>query len=543
MKGYSLQAEHPNHFEVSHPNDGIFKVAKGHLDDKTIEKIRKMPRAYQGGGEVDPEIDPGTSNLDALSQETPEIGEGIPSQFPAVPNAAALFNAPMVSPTAAELPKTVPASKSVETATPEELGQLATTLKKEEKAKAETPSVPNANLVQTNLPTGQAQPAPAPVPAAMPGQGLLDKSFKEREAGIAAQQAAAEQQSRDTVDAYQKWQTANVAAAKAHQTELEQNEAQHQEIIKSIQDQKIDPNRVWNKMSTGNTVLAAIGMVLSGIGSGLTGQPNMAMSVINKSIENDIDAQKAELGKKETLLSDNLRKYGNLQQAYAATRSQLYSVAQGQIAEAAAKASGAEAKARAQMLYGELDAQRGQVEMQRGAYLQNAAIGQALGSGALAGASGLNLEDPRLAPFKDRMIKVPGGGWVLATDKTKTKEVQSTLTSLDKLDKQMDELIALNKGGATFPGSTADEMGDNAKAAASLQLGELFSLKRINEYESKKYDAMVKHPGSIRSDKALAGYVQMKKFINNMRNSEFQNNTENFNPGAAVGGATPAKGQ
>ena len=42
----------------------------------------------------------------------------------------------------------------------------------------------------------------------------------------------------------------------------------------------------------GNKLLAGIGLVLSGIGSGLTGQPNLAMEMLQKTIDRSIDAQK-----------------------------------------------------------------------------------------------------------------------------------------------------------------------------------------------------------------------------------------------------------
>lgn len=66
---------------------------------------------------------------------------------------------------------------------------------------------------------------------------------------------------------------------------------------------KIDFNKVWHNKGTGTKIMAGIGMLLSGVGSGLSGQPNMAMKVINDEIERDIDAQKQEHNNKRTALS------------------------------------------------------------------------------------------------------------------------------------------------------------------------------------------------------------------------------------------------
>ena len=82
-----------------------------------------------------------------------------------------------------------------------------------------------------------------------------------------------------------------------------------------IRDHKIDPNRMWASKADGDRAASLIGILLSGIGSGLTKQPNLALEVINKAIERDINAQTAELGKKENLLSGLFRQYGNLEQA------------------------------------------------------------------------------------------------------------------------------------------------------------------------------------------------------------------------------------
>lgn len=57
---------------------------------------------------------------------------------------------------------------------------------------------------------------------------------------------------------------------------------------------KLDPQKYVSEMGVGKKTVLALGLVLSGIGSGLTGQPNMAMTVLQKNIERDISAQQQE---------------------------------------------------------------------------------------------------------------------------------------------------------------------------------------------------------------------------------------------------------
>jgi hypothetical protein len=62
--------------------------------------------------------------------------------------------------------------------------------------------------------------------------------------------------------------------------------------------------------ASASKAMAGIGMILSGIGAGLTHGPNLAAQFITKQIDQDIDAQKANLGKKENLLGYFFKKYG-----------------------------------------------------------------------------------------------------------------------------------------------------------------------------------------------------------------------------------------
>lgn len=55
---------------------------------------------------------------------------------------------------------------------------------------------------------------------------------------------------------------------------------------------KIDPEQYLSNMGIGSKILTGLGLVLSGIGSGLTGQPNMAISMLQNNLDRNIGAQK-----------------------------------------------------------------------------------------------------------------------------------------------------------------------------------------------------------------------------------------------------------
>lgn len=117
---------------------------------------------------------------------------------------------------------------------------------------------------------------------------------------------------------------------------------------------KIDPNRVWNNMSTGNKVLATIGLILGGAGSGGQASNNAALNVLNSTIDRDIKAQQANSDKKMSLYKMNLDRYKDIQTAQEMTRMQLNSMTQGKIAALAARSNSDLAKANAQMMIGQL---------------------------------------------------------------------------------------------------------------------------------------------------------------------------------------------
>lgn len=118
-------------------------------------------------------------------------------------------------------------------------------------------------------------------------------------------------------------------------------------LIEDINANKINPNRYTENMSTGAKAATAIGFLLSGIGSGLAGQQNMAIQYLHKQIDSDIDAQKANLSSKNNLLAQNLQEYGNLKDAVSATKVMQADIYANQLQQAAAKMADPIAKAKA----------------------------------------------------------------------------------------------------------------------------------------------------------------------------------------------------
>lgn len=125
-------------------------------------------------------------------------------------------------------------------------------------------------------------------------------------------------------------------------------------LFNQVRDSKVDPNHFWQDKSTGAKISAALGLFFGGIGAGITGQPNIAAQFLQKSIDRDIDAQKADQSNKMNMYKLGLEKYKDAQSAEQFATLQAQTVLAGQIQQTAAKIGSPQAMALAQQAIGEL---------------------------------------------------------------------------------------------------------------------------------------------------------------------------------------------
>lgn len=135
----------------------------------------------------------------------------------------------------------------------------------------------------------------------------------------------------------------------AAQAETKFNELtqEYHNIQEDIKNSHIDPKHYLNSMGVGQKIKTVFGLILGGFAGGLTGRDNPAQKALDNLIENDIQAQKAEIGKKENLLTANLRQFGNVKDAMEMTRVIQQGVVASKLRAAAAEAQDPIAKARA----------------------------------------------------------------------------------------------------------------------------------------------------------------------------------------------------
>lgn len=313
-KHYSLSKDHDKHFEIHDSRDGKkFVVAKNKIHPATQIKIMKMQKLAEGGG-----VDPEDTGEDGVDEGATFIPAGAAQTAAPTPAPVGIDNEPLA---AAPIPGGVGSD--------------------------------NINVVQDQPPPPAAAAQPSNPPAdrastSYPTSTEVQAAQKQQLEGVQQEATATQKQNELMAAQYQKNMAQEQKAFDLNQQAMAKHQAQYDEMWKEVAAGKIDPQRYMHSKSTGSKIAAAIGIMLSGIGSGLTGQPNMAMQVLNKNIENDIESQKANLGIKQSLLSHNLQAQGNLMSAMNVTRLQMSAMAEGKLHLIAAQTGNPIIAARAQ---------------------------------------------------------------------------------------------------------------------------------------------------------------------------------------------------
>lgn len=220
-------------------------------------------------------------------------------------------------------------------------------------------------------PTTQEMPTTPGVPSAQqPMQDIygygatldaLRKGLGQQQAGLMAEAKATGELGKKQASIYE--QQAMETAFRQHQFETKQQELMgHIDTISNeIAQNKINPNQYLGNMSTVGKLSTVAGLIMGGIGSGLTGKSNAALEVLNANINRDIDAQKANMGQKNTLLGAYYKQLGNMRDAELMTRATMQQTFANQLQAEAARSQDPIAQARAQQAAGQLQTANAQV--------------------------------------------------------------------------------------------------------------------------------------------------------------------------------------
>lgn len=334
-------------------------------------------------------------------------------------------------------------------------------------AAAAAPS--NYNLDAMRQPS-EAQPALAnPMAGYQSAIGTIQKGLNQ---GVAATDA----QSQGIQQGAQDYQNSMGELQKHWDQKSQELDSERSALLSDYKNGHIDPNHYWADKSTGGKVATAIGLILGGIGGGLTHQENPALKFLNSQIDRDVEGQRENLGKNKTLLEANMHQYGNLRDATSATRIMMGDLYKAKIEEAAAKAATPQAKAAAMQALGQLQLQLAPVETE----FKNR---QAVLSGLQGGRVNPELAVRYLVPEKDQNETY--------------KELQLAQNHRTQSQTIMKSFEDANQNNTV--GGRVAHAGYEPASVASLQTSLMPYLKdaegRINESELARTDALIPRPG------------------------------------------------
>lgn len=344
-------------------------AAKPSKEAAKADKPRKAPKKMATGGEVSEEFP-----LDGASVADP-AGNLIPS--PGVSGVTGGMAAPMsgaMGPTGAmgadpsiQVPSDLPGPTGVTGPSgamqpaqdgPQGPPGMGPTL-----SNAPSPQALNeAQALSEGRDIAGAQPAangPAQMPQASGGsadsyQGQMKAGYDLQKKGIeekASAEKALGRSMEDIAAAHIKENEAQVAKEQSAQADAVRA---NQAFVNDVKKGFIKPNQYMDGLSTPQRVTTAIGIMLSGLGSGLSGQQNMAMKYLEGQIERDIKAQERNLGSSENLLHHNLLMTKDMRDARNLTRVMINEGYAHQIEQAAAHARTPQAEAAKNMALGQL---------------------------------------------------------------------------------------------------------------------------------------------------------------------------------------------
>jgi hypothetical protein len=521
---YNLLDEDDNKFVVGN-GDSSFSIAKYGLDDGFMEKLRMLPRVgYADGGMVE---EPAPSALEAGLKAQSGIGD--------------IFGA-VASPIgeAMEAGLQAPTSRGLQFAP---YGEF--------KGQPETPMTPVSEPIPGRTGASGTWAGATETPVTTPAAPTADTVPPYMKIGMGGGQPAPFMLPEDIRSGYEKMQQGTMAQAKAHadaaieqarlydeqakdlelqqiayRKQTEKLDSEIADLQKGIATQKIDPNRIWTNASTGNRVTAGISLLLGGLSQGLTGaKSNPAMDVINNAIDRDIDAQKAELGKKQNLLSLNLQKYGRLDQAFQATKMQIMAVTQAQINQQAAKMGSKQALAAAQVASGQMDVQMGMIK--------NQLAGESAKQARLTDPNGLTAKDliKLDQETQARMVQLPNGNYYLTgspSDAQKVKEKQAVYFPIRDLAR---EFYTEMERGVTLPMTARKAQAERLQQSMLLELKNLNELGALTKDDIALIEPLVPQIGKVVNPQAQKEAVDfIIKQVNNKLNGVYSAYVQGFNP-------------
>lgn len=389
---------------------------------------------------------------------------------------------PIMSQMSPEQTATIPTEQTAPTSNSEQLSNV---------------QVPAATTTQQQNPLGQI---------ASSQLDSMQQSINQMQGGVNAQAAAEGAQGKQEAQAAQQHQ-AQIQEIDNHFQKTSQSiDAEREAVYNDLANGHIDPHHFVNSMSGFGKGMTAIGLLLGGIGSGLTHGPNVALDFLNKNIDRDIEGQKAEMGKKENLLTHLNQQFGNIRDATTMAKAMQADMYAAKINEVAAQSKNPMAIAKAQQTGAAL-------RLKYEPEIEQLKLRQAVLSGTEKGIISPEKTIPILVPKEQQAKAFDNMGKLQALIKNK-----DTLMQLfDQASKE--NTMVRTVGGLRTPGSVI--------SLQNMMLPQIKDLEgRVNEFEFNSLKNFIPSQGDWRGKEA-AKREGFENFLN-QKQSEYESNLRGF---------------
>lgn len=303
---------------------------------------------------------------------------------------------------------------------------------------------------------------------------------------------------------------------------------------------KIDPNRLWAKMETGNKVLAGIGMMLGGLGAGTfatlgVSHQNEALKILRDAISDDVKAQqdnvqnrREALGQKaagQQTMYSMLRQRGmDEYEAFRASEAARIDTVKMQIDQIANQMGTEEAMAKARVAGAALDSEKdkllldvkqhryaGAIEVWKTREHSRAALEAARLKAAAKGA-GTQMKGPQVEKLNDLRSAIE-----------QAKEMRAKYQQFSGL---------WSKASGAIPGTEANKFNDEQKLAAQT-LGVRLEHGKLTDRDREYYLGLIPRAGAVNG---LSNYDNLV----NQLEREYANQVEGFQAAGYNAGGAPA---
>jgi len=288
-----------------------------------------------------------------------------------------------------------------------------------------------------------------------------------------------------------------------------------------LMSEDINPDRVFENMSTGRKIRTILGVLLAGAGSGLAGGENLALTMLNREIERDVEAQKLNKEKKFNLFKMHLETLGNERAATLQTMNNMRDIADMRIKEIAqnldpkniqAKSALEAAIAKNQLEKRKAHEEMATLEMDRLWKEQNKLASQGVGQTG----RGYEPKEYRERGF-DVVIPAEGGKLVtrrlFATNASEAAKAKEKSAAIENVRETYNRIVRFNltKGRAFGPAESGEAETLNEQMGIALAG---LATSGVNEKTIKAMGGLAPKAGAWKQSKQAAKNIEFNRYIN-----------------------------